>query len=85
MAESGSDRSSLSSVTDDESIYSGYDSLTSEESDTDCFLSLSQATEVLPYQFEPEPSPEPTAGDLHTDTVTDTEDEPSSQIGNTNW
>ena len=82
MAESHSDRSSLSSVTDNESVYSSNDSLSSEESDTDSFPS---GTEVLPYQFEPEPSPEPTADDPHAGIVTRSEDDPPGRIGNTNW
>ena len=82
MAESGSDRSSISSATDDESIYSSYDSLVSEDIDVDHFPSLSLDTEVLPYRFEPEPSPEPTTD---VSLVTDREDEPSSRMGTTNW
>ena len=82
MAESGSDRSSLSSVTDDKSIYSSYDSLVSENIDADRFPSLSLDTEVLLYQFEPEPFPEPITD---VSLVTDREDEPSSWMGNTNW
>lgn len=93
MAESGSGRSSLSSsfssVTDDECIYSSFDSLPSEENDNDFFLTgaLSYETEaaVLPYRFEPEASPEPSTDDCHEGIVSDGEDMPSSRIGNTNW
>jgi len=86
MGQSGSDHSSLSSASDDEFVYSSCDSLVSEDIDTDCFPLLSLDTEVLPYRFKPEPSPEPTM-DSTTDVflVTDKEDEPSSRMGNTNW
>ena len=82
MAENGSDCSSLSSVTDDESVYSSYDSLVSEDIGADRFPSLSLDTKLLPYWFEPESPPEPTTDVL---LVTDREDEPSSQMSNTNW
>ena len=61
MADSSSDssssRSSCSSVTDDESIGSSLDSYSSGMSDDDGFPSLLRGVEMLPYQFEPEPSP----------------------------
>ena len=89
MAESGSDgsstRSSRSSVTDDESVCSSSTSLSSGMSNDDSFPSLSRGTEVLPYLFEPEPSPEPSTEDSHARIVTDEEDVPHSRIGNTNW
>ena len=89
MAESGSDgsstRSSRSSVTDDESVCSSFTSLSSGMSNDDSFPSLSRGTEVLPYLFEPEPSPEPSIEDSHARIVTDEEDVPHSRIGNTNW
>ena len=72
----------LSPVTDDESVYSSCDSLVSEDIDVDHFPSLSLDTEVLPYRFEPEPSPEPITD---VSLATDREDEPSSQMGSTNW
>ena len=68
MAESGSNRSPLSSMTDDESIYDSNDYLSSEESDADCLPSLTEDAEVLPYLFEPEASPEPITGDSHART-----------------
>ena len=84
MAGSGSDCSSLSSVTDDESIFSSYDSLHQKRAILIVFI-LSQGTEVLLYQFKPEPSPKLTVGDSHSSIVTYALDEASSQIGNTNW
>ena len=57
MAESGSDSSSLSSMTKDQSISDSDGYLSSEESDTDCLPSLTEDAEVLPYLFEPEASP----------------------------
>ena len=85
MAESGSNCSSLSSVTNDESIYDSDDYLSSEESDADCLPSLTEDTEVLPYLFEPEASPEPIAGDSYAEIEADREEETSSRIHNTNW
>jgi len=82
MEESGSDHSSLSSTTDNESLYSSYDSLVSEDNDTGHFPSLSLDTEVLPYQFEPEPSTEPTTD---VSLLTNSIDEPPRQLGNTDW
>jgi len=80
MEESGSNRSSLSSTTDNESLYSSYDSLVSEDDDTGYFPSLSLDTEVLPYRFKPEPSTKPTTDVL---LVTDSVDEPPRWLGNT--
>ena len=75
MAESSSDssssRSSCSSVTDDESIGSSLDSYSSGMSDDDGFPSLLRGVEVLLYQFEPEPSPEPSTEDPHARISTD--------------
>ena len=89
MAESGSDssssRSSCSSVTDDESIGSSSDSYSSGMSDDDGFPSLLHGVEVLPYQFEPKPSPEPSTEDPHARIPTDEEEVMHSRIGNTNW
>jgi len=59
MAESSGDRSSLSSATDNESLYSSSDSLVSDDDGADRFPPLSLDTEVFSYRFEPEPSPEP--------------------------
>ena len=85
MAESDSDCSSLSSMTDDESIHDSDDYLSSEESDADCSTSLTEDAEVLPYLFEPEASPESIAGDSHAEIEADREEETSSHIHNTNW
>ena len=85
MAESGSDRSPLASMTDDESIYDSDDYLLSEESDADCLPSLTKDAEELPYLFEPEASPEPITDDSHTEIEADREEETSSRIHNTNW
>ena len=85
MAESGSNCSSLFSVTIDESIYDSDDYLSSEESDADCLPSLTENAEVLPYLFEPEASPEPIAGDSYAEIEADREEETSSRIHNTNW
>ena len=89
MAESGSDSSSLrssrSSVMDDDSVCSSSASLSSGMSDDDSFPSLSRGIEVLPYRFEPKPSPEPSTEDSHARIVIDEEDVPRSRIGNTNW
>ena len=54
-------------------------------SDDDGFSLLSRGIEVLPYQFEPEPSPEPSTGDSHARIRTDEEEVMHSRIGNTNW
>ena len=85
MAESGSDRSPLSSMTDDESIYDSDDYLSLEESNADCLPSLTEDAEVLPYLFEPEAFPEPIMGDSHAEIEADREEETSSRIHNTNW
>ena len=85
MAESGSNCSSLSSVTNDESIYDSDDYLSSEESDADCLPSLTENAEVLPYLFKPEASPEPIVGDSYAEIEADREEETSSRIHNTNW
>ena len=82
VAESSSDRSSLSSATDNESLYSSSDSLASDDGGADCFLSLSLDAEVFPYWFEPDPSPEPSTD---VSFVTHSKDELSSRMGNTNW
>ena len=49
MAESSSDRPSLSSATDNESLYSSSDSLVSDDGGADHFPSLSLDAEVFPY------------------------------------
>jgi len=80
-AESSTDHSSLSSATDNESLYSSSASLASEWDDDNVerFLLLSLDAEVLPYWFESDPSPEPS---MNVSLVTQSEDEPSStQIG----
>ena len=82
MAESSSDRSSLSSATDNESLYSSSDSLVSDDDGADRFPLLSLDAEVFPYRFEPDPSPEPSTD---VSLVTHSEDELSSRMGNTNW
>jgi len=46
MEESGSVRSSLASVRDNELIYISYSFLPSKQSDSDCFLSTSPEAEV---------------------------------------
>ena len=71
---SSSSRSSCSSLTDDESVGSSSDFYSSDMSDDDGFPSLSRGVEVLPYQFEPEPSPEPSTGDSHVCIRTDEEE-----------
>ena len=73
MAESDSDRSSLSSVTADESIHDSGNYLSSEESDADCLPSLTEDAEVLPYLFEPEASPEPITHNSYTKIEADRE------------
>ena len=65
IEESSSNRSSLPSVGDSESIYISYGLLPSKLSDGDCFLSISPRIEVLPCcpaKFE--------AGYSHADIVT---------------
>ena len=47
----------------------------------DHFSSLSLDAEVFPYQFEPDPSPEPS---LVVSLVTHSEDEPSSRMSTKN-
>ena len=84
MAESDSSGSSSShsSVTDNETDFSSSNSYSSGMSDDeDGFSSLSYGMEVLPYRFEPEPSPV----ESHTPILTDAEDTPHSRVGNTNW
>ena len=85
MAESDRDRSSFSSMTDDEFIRDSDDYLSSEESNDDCVPSLTEGAEVSPYLFEPEASPEPIAGDSHVEIEADREEETSRRINNTNW
>ena len=46
MEESGSVRTSISSVRDDKSIYTSYDFLPSKQSNNDFFLSISSEAEV---------------------------------------
>ena len=75
MAESSSDRFSLSSATDNESLYLSSDSLVLDDNDAGCFPSRSPNAEVLPYRFEPDPSPEPS---MDVSLVTHNKDEPSS-------
>ena len=73
-------------MTDDESVGSSLDSYSSDMSDDGGFpSSLLRGVEVLPYQFEPEPSPELSTEDLHARTPTDEEKVMHSRIGNTNW
>ena len=80
MAES--DSSSPSSVTDDESVCSSSDYLSSNLSDEDGLPSLTHGSEVLPYQFEPDPSPDDL---LHARILSGEESLRHSRIGNTNW
>ena len=81
MAES--DSSTCSSVTDDESVCSSPNPLLSgtSDDDDDGFPSLSHGTEVLPYQFEPDPLPD----ESHARVLTDEEDTLRGRVGNTNW
>jgi len=84
MAESDSSTSTCSSVTDDESVCSSPNPLLSGMSDDDNddgFPSLSHGTEVLPYQFEPDPLPD----ESHARVLTDEEDTLRGRVGNTNW
>ena len=80
MAES--DSSTPSSVTDDESVCSSSDYLSSNLSDEDGLPSLTHRGEVLPYQFEPDPSPDDL---LHAHILSGEESLRHSRIGNTNW
>ena len=85
MAESGSDLSSLSSVTDDDSINDSDNYLSSEQSDADYLAFLTKDAEVWPYRFEPDATPEPRAGYSPADFEADREEEAPSRIHNTNW
>ena len=85
MAESGSDLSSLSSVTDGDSFNDSDDYLSSEESDADYLAFLTEDTEVLPNRFEPDATPEPRAGYSLKDIEADREEEAPSRIHSTNW
>ena len=85
MAESGSNCSSLSSVTNDKFVYDSDNYISSEESDADCLPSLTENAEVLPYLFEPEASPEPIVGDSYVEIEADREEETSSCIHKMNW
>ena len=85
MAESGSDLSSLSSVTDNDSINDSDDYLSSEESDVDYLAFLTEDAEVLPYRFKPDATPEPRVGYSLMEIEADREEEAPSQIHNTNW
>ena len=80
MAES--DSSIPSKVSDDESVCFSSDYLSSNLSDEDGLPSLTHGCEVLPYQFEPDPSPENL---LHTRILSREESLCHSRIGNTNW
>lgn len=80
MAES--DSSTRSSVTDDESVYSSSESLSSSLSDGDNFPLPSYEDEVLPYRFEPDPSPDDTS---HSRILSGEESLRDSRMGNTNW
>jgi len=83
MTESGSDLSSLSSVTDDDSINDSDDYLSSEESNADYLAFLAEDAEVLPYRFEPDATPEPRAGYSLVEIEADREEEEyTTQIGN---
>ena len=81
MAESES--STRSSVTDDESLCSSSESLSSSLSDGDGFPLPSYRGEVLPYQFEPDPSPG--RGSSHSRVPSGEDSLRPSRIGNTNW
>ena len=85
MAESGSDLSPLSSVTDDDSINDSDDYLSSEESDADYLAFLTEDTEVLPYRFKPDATSEPRAGYSLAEIEADREEEAPSRMHNTNW
>ena len=80
MAES--DSSTPSSVTDDESVFSSSDYLSSNQSDEDGLPSLTHGSKVLLYQFEPDPSPDDL---LHARILSGEESLRHSRIGNTNW
>ena len=80
MAES--DSSSPSSVTDNESVYSSSDYLSSNLSDEDGLPSLTCGGEVLPYRFKPDPSPDDL---LHARILSGEESLCHSRIGNINW
>ena len=77
-----SDRSTPSSVTDDESVCFSSDYLSSNLSDEDGLPSMTHGGEVLPYQFEPDPSPDNL---LYACILSGEESLRHSQIGNTNW
>ena len=77
-----SDSSTPSLVTDDESVCSSSDYLSSNLSDEDGLPSLSYRGEVLLYQFEPDPSPDDSS---HAHVLSREESLSHSGIGNTNW
>ena len=79
MAEN--DSSTHSSVTDNKSECSSSVSLSSSLSDGDGFPLPSYGCEMLPYQFESDPSPDDTSH-LH---ILSEEPLRNSQMGNTNW
>ena len=80
MVESDSSISSL--VTDNESVCSSSDYLTSNVSDEDGLPSMSYRGEVLPYQFEPDHF---LANSSHAHVLSREESLRHSRIGNTNW
>ena len=80
MAES--DSSTPSSVTDNKSVCSSSDYLPLNLSDEDGLPLLSYGGEVLPYQFEPDPSPDDSS---YTHVLSGEESLSHSRIGNTNW
>ena len=77
-----SDSSTRSSVTDDESVCSSSEYLSSSLSDGDDFPLSSYEDEVLPYRFEPDPSPNDTS---HSHILSGEESLHNSRMGNTNW
>ena len=85
ITESGSDLSWLSSVTDDDSINDSDNYLSSEESEADYLAFHTKDTEVLPYHFEPDATPEPRADYSLSEIKADREEKAPSRIQNTNW
>ena len=86
MAVSLSDRSSNSSDTDTDDGDSSI--LSSELSDCDSVSGLPEGTEVLPYQFEPEASPDGDGDSCDMDAPTKAPaavDSSVDRIGNVDW
>ena len=78
MAESDSSRDS-SSITDDESVYSDFESFFPGMSN------VYDGIEVLLYQFKPESSPSSFPDESHTRILSDAEEAAHSQTGNIDW